>query len=152
MALLNRPSGSEHDNRPFRIVRVRLRKTRPRTMPSAKRRRHEPEMVLVSDQTETHAMKIVHQYRHRWSIEVFYRFLKQNLSFSHILSTSINGIQIMLYMTLTVAFLVRLFAKRNGIGNTLAMTRMIFQIENWAYLHPAKVQESTSISGFCNTQ
>lgn len=152
MALLNRPSGSEYDNRPFRIVRVRFRKTRPRTMPSAKRRRYEPEMVLVSDQTETPAMEIVHQYRHRWSIEVFYRFLKQNLCFSHILSTSINGIQIMLYMTLTVAVLVRLFAKRNGIGNTLAMTRMIVQIENWVYLHPAKVQKSTSTPGFCNTQ
>lgn len=44
----------------------------------------------------------------------------------------------MLYMTLTVAVLVRLFAKRNGIGNTLAMTRMMVQIENWAYLHPVE--------------
>lgn len=152
MALLNRPPKSEYDNKPFRIVRVRFRKTRPRTMPSAKKRRYEPEMVLISDQTEISAMEIAHQYKHRWSIEVFYRFLKQNLSFSHILSTSINGIQIMLYMTLTVAVLVRLFAKRNGIGNTLAMTRMIVQIENWVYLHPVKVHKSTSTIGFCNTQ
>lgn len=152
MAVLNRPPKSEYDNKPFRIVRVRFRKTRPRTMPSAKRRRYEPEMVLISDQTEIPAMEIAHQYKHRWSIEVFYRFLKQNLSFSHILSTSINGIQIMLYMTLTVAVLVRLFAKRNGIGNTLAMTRMIVQIENWVYLHPVKVHKSTCTIGFCNTQ
>lgn len=138
MALLNKSQKSEYDNKPFRIIRVRFKKTRPRTMPSAKRRRYEPEMLLISDQTEIQAMEIVRQYRHRWSIEVFYKFLKQNLSFSHILSTSINGIQIMLYMTLTVAVLVRLFAKRNGIGNTLAMTRIIVQIENWVYLHPVE--------------
>lgn len=152
MAVLNRPPKSEYDNKPFRIVRVRFRKTMLRTMPSAKRRRYESEMVLISDQTEIPAMEIAHQYKHRWSIEVFYRFLKQNLSFSHILSTSINGILIMLYMTLTVAVLVRLFAKRNGIGNTLAMTRMIVQIENWVYLHPVKVHKSTCTIGFCNTQ
>ena len=58
----------------------------------------------------------------------------------------------MLYMTLTVAVLVRLFAKRNGIGNTLAMMRMIVQIENWVYLHPARVHEATSTPGFCKTQ
>lgn len=138
MALLNKPPKSKYENIPFRIIRVIFKKKRPKTMPSAKRRRYEPEMVLISDQAERSAMEIVHQYRQRWSIEVFYKFLKQNLSFSHILSTSTNGIQIMLYMTLTVAVLVRLFAKRNGIGNTLAMTRMMVQIENWAYLHPVE--------------
>lgn len=104
-------------------------------MPSAKRRRYETEMILITNQTEGSALNIAHQYKNRWSIEVFYKFLKQNLMFSHLLSISPNGIQIMMYMTLITAVLVKLFALRNGIGNTLAMTRMIVQIENWIYDH-----------------
>lgn len=152
MAVLNKPPKSQYENKPFRIIRVKFKKERPRTMPSAKRRRYEPEILLISDQTETPALEIVHQYKKRWSIEVFYKFLKQNLGFSHILSTSANGIQIMLYMTLIVAVLVRLFAIRNGIGNTLAMTRMIIQIENWVYLHPVKNSVTLCSSDHYNTQ
>lgn len=152
MAVLNKPPKSQYENKPFRIIRVKFKKERPRTMPSAKRRRYEPEILLISDQTETPALEIVHQYKKRWSIEVFYKFLMQNLGFSHILSTSANGIQIMMYMTLIVAVLVRLFAIRNGIGNTLAMTRMIIQIENWVYLHPVKNSVTLCSSDHYNTQ
>lgn len=152
MAGLNKSRKSEYENKPFRIIRVRFKKKRPKTQPSEKRRRYETEMLLISDQTEASALEIVHQYKKRWGIEVFYKFLKQNLKFSHILSTSFNGIQIMLYMTLIVAVLVRLFAKRNGIGNTLAMTRMIVQIENWVYLHPVETAVTLCSSNYNYTQ
>lgn len=152
MAGLNKSRKSEYENKPFRIIRVRFKKKRPKTQPSAKRRRYETEMLLISDQTEASALEIVHQYKKRWGIEVFYKFLKQNLKFSHILSTSFNGIQIMLYMTLIVAVLVRLFAKRNGIGNTLAMTRIIVQIENWVYLHPVETAVTLCSSNYNYTQ
>ena len=39
-------------------------------------------------------------YRRRWDIEVFFRFLKQELSFSHFLSVNENSMQVILYMTL----------------------------------------------------
>lgn len=135
MVMLNKPLKSVYEEKPFRVIRVRFIKKRPKTMPSAKRRRYETEMILITNQTEGSALNIAHQYKNRWSIEVFYKFLKQNLMFSHLLSISPNGIQIMMYMTLITAVLVKLFALRNGIGNTLAMTRMIVQIENWIYDH-----------------
>lgn len=140
IATLNKPAKSEYENEPFRIIRVRFVKPRPRTRPSDKSRRYEPEMLLITDQTDKSALEIVNQYKRRWDIEVFYKFLKQNLKFSHLLSLSENGIQIMLYMTLITAILVKLFAERNGIGNTLAQTRMIVQIENWIFKHPVRTK------------
>lgn len=136
MAFLNRPSKSSYGKERFRIIRVKFIKPRPRTLPSAKRRRYEPEMLLITDDFESDVLDIVHEYKKRWSIEVFYKFLKQNLSFSHLLSTSKNGIQVMLYMTLITAVLIKLYAISNGIGPTLAQSRMVIQLENWIYTHP----------------
>ena len=136
IAFLNRPLKSDYGKERFRIIRVRFLKPRPRTLPSVRRRRYEPEMLLITDDFDTDPMTIVHDYKKRWSIEVFYKFLKQNLSFSHLLSTSKNGIEVMLYMTLITAVLIKIYAVLNHIGPTIAQSRMIVQLENWIYTHP----------------
>lgn len=145
IATLNRPKDSKHDTEKFRIIRVKFTRPRPKTLPSSKKRRYEPEMVLITDDFSSLPLALVHEYKKRWSIEVFYKFLKQNLSFSHFLTTNKNGIEVILYMTLITAVLIKLYAISNGIGFTLAQTRMIIQLENWLYTHPAQVPQTTSI-------
>lgn len=54
-------------------------------------------------------------YRCRWDIEVLFRFLKQELSLSHIISRDINAIKIMIYMTLITAMLILIYKKQNQI-------------------------------------
>jgi len=62
------------------------------------------------------ANKIAELYKFRWdtvselcrTIETFFRFLKQELNFSHFLSLNENGIQVVLYMSLITAMLVLL--------------------------------------------
>ena len=39
-------------------------------------------------------------YRRSWDIEVFFRFIKQELNASHLISLNKNGIELILYMTL----------------------------------------------------
>lgn len=39
-------------------------------------------------------------YKQRWEIEVFFKFIKQNLNFSHLLIRNSNGIKVVMYMTL----------------------------------------------------
>ena len=136
IATLNRPANSEYGVEKFRIIKVRFIKTRPKTLPSAKRRRYEPEMLLITDDFDSDPLTLVHKYKKRWDIEVFYKFLKQNLSFSHFLTTNRNGIQVVLYMTLITAVLIKLYAALNDIGPTIAQTRMVIQLENWIYTHP----------------
>lgn len=55
-------------------------------------------------------------YRCRWDIEVLFRFLKQELSLSHIISRDINAIKIMIYMTLITAMLILIYKKQNQIA------------------------------------
>ena len=61
----------------------------------------------------------------------FFRFLKQELSFSHFLSTSDNGIKVILYMTLITAMLVMIYKRLNGIGYSDAKFYFKLQLEDW---------------------
>ncbi len=48
---------------------------------------------------------------------MFFKFLKQNLSISRFMSTSENGIKIMLYMTLITAMLVMIYKNENDLDS-----------------------------------
>lgn len=54
-------------------------------------------------------------YRQRWEIEVFFKFIKQNLNFSHLLSRNTNGIKVIMYMTLITAILLIVYKKLNNL-------------------------------------
>ena len=69
-------------------------------------------------------------YRRRWDIEVFFRFLKQELNFSHFLSLNDNGLQVVLYMTMITAMLVMIYKKENETGFKTAVGRMGIELES----------------------
>lgn len=76
------------------------------------------------------AKQIAQAYRRRWDIEVFFRFLKQELKVSHLVSLNKNGITVLLYMTLIVAMLVLIYKKLNGIGYKTAKRRLFMEVRN----------------------
>lgn len=76
------------------------------------------------------AKQIAQAYRRRWDIEVFFRFLKQELKVSHLVSLNKNGITVLLYMTLIVAMLVLIYKKLNGIGYKTAKGRLFMEVRN----------------------
>jgi len=87
-------------------------------------------IVLITNILNLSADEIARMYRRRWDIEVFFRFLKQELNFSHFLSLNNNGIQVILYMTLITAMLVRIYKKENEIGYRTAIRRMGIELES----------------------
>lgn len=74
------------------------------------------------------AEEILQYYKKRWDIEVFFRFLKQELNFSHITSTSENGMQVMLYMTMITSMLVLLYKRINKVGYKTAVRRIAIEL------------------------
>jgi hypothetical protein len=54
-------------------------------------------------------------YRQRWAIEVFFKFIKQNLNYSHLISRCENGIKVMIYMSLIAALLLIWYKQQTGI-------------------------------------
>lgn len=61
------------------------------------------------------AVEITELYKSRWEIETFFKFIKQQLNFSHLLSRSENGIKVVMYLTMITAVLLTLYKKLNNI-------------------------------------
>lgn len=76
------------------------------------------------------AKEIAQAYRRRWDIEVFFRFLKQELNVSHLVSLNKNGMQVILYMTLIVAMMVLIYKKANNIGYKTAKRRFAMEVRD----------------------
>ena len=61
---------------------------------------------IVTDLADVPAPIIAFLYQYRWTIEVFFRFLKQILGCRHLLSTRIEGIQIQIYAAVICCLLL----------------------------------------------
>jgi Transposase DDE domain/Domain of unknown function (DUF4372) len=77
---------------------------------------------------ESDVEEILSFYKKRWDIEVFIRFLKQELNFSHLTSTSENGMMIMMYMTMIASILVLTYKRINNIGYKTAVRRIALEL------------------------
>jgi hypothetical protein len=87
------------------------------------------DIVLITNILTFRAERIALMYRRRWDIEVFFRFLKQEVNFSHFISLNDNGIQVILYMTLIVAMLIMVYKKENELGFKTAKRRMEIELQ-----------------------
>jgi len=76
------------------------------------------------------AEEITELYKSRWEIETFFKFLKQELNFSHLLSRSENGIKAVAYLTLIAAILLTIYKKINNITGWIpAKIQFLDQLE-----------------------
>jgi transposase len=83
---------------------------------------------FITNNFELSAKEVADYYRRRWDIEVFFRFIKQELNVSHLVSLSKNGMEVMIYMTLIVAMLVLIYKKANNLGYKTAKRRFVMEL------------------------
>ena len=62
--------------------------------------------------------------------EVFFRFLKQELNFSHLMSVNKNGIKIILYMTLIASMMILIYKRINEFGYKTAKRRFSIELDD----------------------
>lgn len=96
------------------------------------RSKHEPdkEFWFITNELGLSAKEITDAYRRRWDIEVFFRFIKQELNVSHLVSLNKNGIEVMLYMTLIVVMIVLIYKHANNLGYKTAKRRFSIEMRN----------------------
>jgi hypothetical protein len=76
------------------------------------------------------AKEITEIYKSRWQIEVFFKFIKQHLNFSHLLNRTENGIKVVMYVTMIVSILLEHYKKLNNIkGYKIAKKRFAQDLE-----------------------
>ena len=88
------------------------------------------EIVFVTNVKEMPAKEVASLYKQRWNIEVFFKFLKQELNFSHLVNRSENGIRVMLYCTLIAVILLLVYKKKKKLtGYKIMKQRFVQDLE-----------------------
>ena len=86
-------------------------------------------LLFLTNIMDLDAEIITEFYRSRWDIEVFFRFVKQELNLSHFMSTNQNGIKIILYMTLILSMLLLIYKRLNNWGYKTAKRRFTIELD-----------------------
>lgn len=66
-------------------------------------------------------------YKSRWQIEIFFKFIKQHLNFSHLLNRSENGIKVVMYVTMITAILIAQYKNINNLKGYKIVKRKFVQ-------------------------
>lgn len=82
----------------------------------AKRKTDNQPIYFLTNLIDITAGQVTDIYKRRWDIEVFFRFIKQELNFSTLLTYNENGIKVMMYMILITAMMILIYKKVNKIG------------------------------------
>ena len=106
-------------DRPFRLVIV-------------KSKADDKAYWLLTNEFGLPAKDIAQAYRRRWDIEVFFRFLKQELNVSHLVSLNKNSLEDMVYMTLITSMLVLIYKKGNNQGYKTSKRRFAMEVRDLA--------------------
>lgn len=88
------------------------------------------EFWFLTNEFDLSAKEIADYYRKRWDIEVFFRFLKQELNLSHLVSMNKNGIEVMIYMTMIASMLLLIYKKANNLGYKTAKRRITMELRD----------------------
>jgi hypothetical protein len=87
-------------------------------------------MVFVTNIKNLSAVEITELYKKRWEIEVFFKFIKQLLNFSHLINRTENGIKVMLYATMIASVLLTVFKKSNKLaGYKIPIMKFLNELE-----------------------
>jgi putative transposase len=84
-------------------------------------RENKPPLVLVTNDFKRSALSIADTYKARWQIELFFKWLKQNLKIKRFLGRSENAVRIQILCALIAYLLTYLHAKAQGIKNSLSL-------------------------------
>jgi len=103
--------GSKYDNFPLVVIYGRRWDTRAKKWSPLVNMTNLPLSEKSTKAGDYSFLEVADLYRKRWDIENFFKFIKQNLGYSHVLSRSKNGIEVMIYMTLIASLLMIWYRK-----------------------------------------
>lgn len=109
----------DHLKRPMRLVIVR----------TADRDGKANEVWLITDRLDLDADLVALAYRYRWTVELFFRWLKCVLGARHLIAHNENGVTLQMYGALIVSLLIVLRTGRKPTKRTFEMIQ--FYLLGW---------------------
>lgn len=78
-------------------------------------------LVLVTNNFDITAQEVAQLYKKRWGIELFFKWIKQNLKLKSFLGRSENAVRTQLLTALISYLLVQLYQLKNGLDSSLKL-------------------------------
>jgi len=119
LARLGSPYYEGRLERPMRLVIVRV----------VDRDGRATELWLITDRLDLDAELVALAYRYRWTVELFFRWLKCVLGARHLIATNPNGVALQMYAALIVSLLIVLRTGRKPTKRTFEMIQ--FHLLGW---------------------
>jgi len=80
---------------------------------------HDQPIVIVTNQMQTPAREVAEDYKRRWAIELWFKWIKQNLKIKQFLGRSENAVKIQLLTALITYLLAYIYRKLSGSNQSL---------------------------------
>lgn len=80
------------------------------------------EFVFLTNDFELYALVVAELYRNRWSVELFFKWLKQHLKIKKFWGTTENAVRIQIYVAISTYLLVSI------VKNDMQLDRSIYEV------------------------
>ena len=100
---------------------------------------HDTPLILVTNDFSRSAVEIADLYRHRWQIELFFKWIKQKLNLKRYLGCSENAVRIQIYCALITYLLMSRYRSLSGCRESLS--EMAIKLVHNLLERPAAIQQ-----------
>ncbi len=112
-------------NEPTRALRFRRKRVSSKKTHRTDSETHE--LLLVTDRLDLRPELIALLYKHRWQVELFFKWLKCVLGCRHLVAESENGVRMQVYAALIASLLIVLWTERKPTKRTYEILQWYFQ-------------------------
>ena len=115
------------------IVRLKNRATRNHYPDKLRRIRYFDQetckdLVFLTNNLDLPAVLIANLYKSRWKVELFFKWIKQNLRIRHFYGTSENAVKTQVWISICVYVLIAILRKQLGVERSLAEIIQILSV------------------------
>jgi hypothetical protein len=111
----------------------------------AERNKH---LVFLTNNFKVKSTDIAQLYKHRWMIEIFFKWIKQHLKIKSFWGTSSNAVKTQIWIAISVYVLVAIIKKQLGVKQSLYEMLQIFSITAFEKTPVTQLFNNTSLQNF----
>ena len=88
-------------------------------------------LVFLTNEFDLPAETIAALYRSRWRVELFFKWVKQNLRIKAFFGTSANAVKSQIWISITMYVLAAIMKKRMNLESPLSKILLIFRVRSF---------------------
>jgi len=100
-------------------------------------------LVFLTNNFDLPALVIAHLYKLRWRVELFFKWIKQNLRIKHFFGTSDNAVKTQVWVSVCVYVLVAIVRKELRLEPSLSQILQILSVNAFAQVPMAELVVNT---------